>query len=105
MRTATLLFFAVASLLLGAAAMPTAVTMTDAYQAAGDAQLLPGVYGYVVMLLAVGAPIAFFVAALASAARGEAATQAPAALDAEALGLLAALGEPPRRDPNERYRR
>jgi len=102
MRTLTLLFFAVASLLIGAAAMPAVVALIDAYQAQGDALLLPGVYGYFVAAVALAAPAAFFVAALASALQQEEA--APAGADTEALAALAALAEAVRSDPNERYR-
>ncbi|MFN8629125.1 MAG: hypothetical protein U0838_02030 [Chloroflexota bacterium] len=71
MRTLTLLFYSAATLLLGAVAMPAAVTLIDAYRAAGDGQLLQGVYGYFVVAVAIAAPAAFFVLALASAMRRE----------------------------------
>lgn len=104
MRTVTLLFFAVASLLIGAAAMPTAVTLIDAYQASGDPQILQGVYGYFVAAVAVVAPAGFFVGALASALAGaDAAPVGSVSRDAETLARLAALGDPPARDPNERF--
>jgi hypothetical protein len=67
LRTLTLLFFSVVSLLAGAVAMAPAAVAIAIYRQQGDSALAFGVYGYLVAVIALAAPFAFFVAAVLSA--------------------------------------
>ena len=70
-RTMTLLFFAAVLFLLGAVAWIPAQTMIGGYQREGDSQLLYGVCGYMLSIVAIAGPIAFLAAAVASSLRRE----------------------------------
>ena len=71
MRTLTLFFFAAALFLLGAVSSIPAQTMIGGYQRGGDSQLLYGVYGYMLSIVAIGGPIVFLTVAIVSAMRRE----------------------------------
>jgi membrane protein implicated in regulation of membrane protease activity len=104
-RTFTLLFFAVASLLLGASALAPAVVAIGVYQSQGATALPFGVYGYFVVIVAVAAPVLFLVAALVSAFDRREDRPSPSVRE-EIAEALAELDAPsPRRGPDERYRR
>jgi hypothetical protein len=69
MRAATLLFFSAITFLAGAVAMWTGATLTGFASTGADP--LPVIYGYLVIAVAIGAPVVFLLMAVVAAVWGE----------------------------------